>query len=56
MSQGSAVAGEIAKDISEVNYASTKIFDHSTQVDKNATNTSEIAQRLKELVKQFILD
>ena len=47
------VAGEIAKDITEVNQASSEISNSSSQVNMSAEELSKLAEKLKEMVGRF---
>ncbi len=55
VSQSSAVAGEIANDIGNVNNASEKIRQGSEQVKSNAEGLADIAENLQALVNRFQL-
>ncbi|MCK5312059.1 MAG: methyl-accepting chemotaxis protein [Desulfobacteraceae bacterium] len=55
VSQSSAVAGEIAKDIGNINNASTKIQQGSEQVKTNAEGLADLAGDLQTLVNKFQL-
>jgi len=51
----SAASNEIAKNISEVNVASSECSSGSLEVQTSATDLSELAERLKNMVDQFKL-
>jgi methyl-accepting chemotaxis protein len=53
VSESSSVSGEIARDIAEVNDATTHITAHSRQVSQSAGNLSQVAAKLRETVGRF---
>ena len=55
VAQASTVAGEVAKDIAQVNEISREVVTGSGQVSANARELSELSDRLRELMGQFKL-
>ena len=51
--QSSTVSCEIARDIAEVNQASSEMSNSSSQVNISAENLSKPAKELKEMVGRF---
>ena len=56
VAQSSVVAGEISKDIAEVNHASLEISNSSSQVNTSAEQLNRLADQLKNMVKKFKLN